>query len=65
MDEVGETLEGDTIKLYIEDDDEEDLHDYSVLLYSLGYTIYFRMDSKQAAIDLFNSMKHIKEIEAD
>lgn len=65
IEKQGRTLEDDEIRLYIEEDEVEGIYSYAVLLYSLGYLIDFSMDSAQAASDLFDALKHVKEIEAD
>lgn len=64
-DAKGTTKGGDEFELWITDDEDEELHQYSVRLASLGYSITFRTDTADTASALFAAFKHVTEIEAD
>ncbi len=58
------TLGGDHIGKHVENEEEEDMHN-AVSIHTLGFTMYFYLDSKESVLPLFEALKHVTEVEAD
>ena len=63
-DEAGETAYGSELELWLIDDDEEDVHSYSVSWQVMfGLRLGMRCETAEQARKLFEALKHVNDIE--